>query len=431
MSNYKRFVSYLYEYVADKKTDNRGFVRIELRSGICRMQFQLKVFSLPEHTPVSVYGCTYSDGQLTGYPLGRLQAGKDGISGLLSIPERIPGTTYTILEFNGLLLTEPQGKFYCSQWDDNPMIPSQFHALSDGAEDHPSKATDTPSEAPSPQVRAGEAVVSEEETASEIPSPQVEATSEASPTQADSDSEVRSAQMEAATEASSTQAEAVTEASSTQAEAVTEVASPQVKAASEVHSAQVEAAPDVASAQAETNPEVASPQMEPDREIAPSQIETASKASAPQAETTPDAVSEASRNRGGTVQAAGSPVMDQAVSNEWAKIKKNYTPCSPFYDDEVEDCVRISIRDFPELRKYGFPLGCNQFIHHGYQNYNHLLLGRMNSSKSCEYVLGVPGVYNSNEQFMASMHGFSYFKPARLKEAPRSGRTGYWLRPIK
>lgn len=387
MSNYKRFVSYLYEYVADKKTDNRGFVRIELRSGICRMQFQLKVFSLPEHTPVSVYGCTYSDGQLTGYPLGRLQAGKDGISGLLSIPERIPGTTYTILEFNGLLLTEPQGKFYCSQWDDNPMIPSQFHALSDGTEEHPSKATDTPSEAPSPQVRAGEAVVSEEETASEIPSPQVEAASEASPTQADSDSEV--------------------------------------------HSAQVEAAPDVASAQAETNPEVASPQMEPDREIAPSQIETASKASAPQAETTPDAVSEASRNRGGTVQAAGSPVMDQTVSHEWAKIKKNYTPCSPFYDDEVEDCVRISIRDFPELRKYGFPLGCNQFIHHGYQNYNHLLLGRMNSSKSCEYVLGVPGVYNSNEQFMASMHGFSYFKPARLKEAPRSGRTGYWLRPIK
>lgn len=398
MSNYKRFVSYLYEYVADKKTDNRGFVKIELRSGICRMQFQLKVFSLPEHTPVSVYGCTYSDGRLTGYPLGRLQASKDGISGLLTIPERIPGTTYTILEFNGLLLTEPQGKFYCSQWDDNPLIPSQFQPLSESTEKQPSEAPDTPSKAPSPQVRAGEAAASQEKAAAKITSPQIETSSEASSTRAESDSEVHSAQRESAPEASSTQAES---------------------------------APEAVSSQAETNPDVASPQMESAREVASSQIETAWKASLPQTETTPDIASEDYPDRGGAVQAADSPVMDKTVSNEWAEIKKNYPPCSPFYDDEIEDCVHISIKDFPELRKYGFPLGCNQFIHHGYQNYNHLLLGRMNSSKSCEYALGVPGVYNSNEQFMASMHGFNYFKPARIKEAPRSGRTGYWLRPIK
>ncbi|WP_230398882.1 DUF6128 domain-containing protein [Novisyntrophococcus fermenticellae] len=428
MSNYKRFVSYLYEYVADKKTDNRGFVRIELRSGTCRMQFQLKVFSLPEHTPVLVYGCTYSDGRLTGYPLGRIHAGKDGISGSLTISERIPGTTYTILEFNGLLLTEPQGKFYCSQWDDNPIIPSQFQPLPDSTEEQPSETSDNHSEeTPSPQVKTGKATGSRGEAASKKTALQME-----------SASEVPSPQMEIAPEEAALQMASASEPSSPQMEIAPKEAAPQMASASEVPSPQMETAPKEAALQMASASGPSSPQMETAPEETAPQMAPASESSSEASHSDDDAYTKEQtsgeydyRGKNGAVQAADSLVMDKTVSNEWAEIKKNYPPCSPFYDDEIEDCVRISIRDFPELRKYGFPLGCNQFIHHGYQNYNHLLLGRMNSSKSCEYVLGVPGVYNSNEQFMASMHGFNYFKPARIKEAPRSGRTGYWLRPIK
>ena len=88
MSDYKRFVSYLYEYIAEKKSENRGFVKVELRSGICRMQFQLNVFSLPSQTPVTVYGFIQIGTELQGFPLGQITSGKNGISGILTFPSR-------------------------------------------------------------------------------------------------------------------------------------------------------------------------------------------------------------------------------------------------------------------------------------------------------------------------------------------------------
>ena len=75
MSDYKRFVSYLYEYIAEKKSENRGFVKVELRSGICRMQFQLNVFSLPSQTPVTVYGFIQIEQLFSG--LRNVQVGID------------------------------------------------------------------------------------------------------------------------------------------------------------------------------------------------------------------------------------------------------------------------------------------------------------------------------------------------------------------
>ena len=44
MSDYKRFVAYLYEYQNQAKGENRGFVRVEARNGTCQMGFQLRFF---------------------------------------------------------------------------------------------------------------------------------------------------------------------------------------------------------------------------------------------------------------------------------------------------------------------------------------------------------------------------------------------------
>ena len=56
MSDYKRFVAYLYEYHEQQKGENRGFVRVEVRNGTCQMAFQIKVYSLPEGSALNVYG---------------------------------------------------------------------------------------------------------------------------------------------------------------------------------------------------------------------------------------------------------------------------------------------------------------------------------------------------------------------------------------
>lgn len=44
MSGYRRFVAYVYEYEGRKKGNGKGFVKVEVRDGVCRMQFGFRVF---------------------------------------------------------------------------------------------------------------------------------------------------------------------------------------------------------------------------------------------------------------------------------------------------------------------------------------------------------------------------------------------------
>ena len=55
MSDYRRFIAYLYEYPNNRKGGCCGFVRVESQNGFCRMDFQIKSPSLPPETSVTVY----------------------------------------------------------------------------------------------------------------------------------------------------------------------------------------------------------------------------------------------------------------------------------------------------------------------------------------------------------------------------------------
>lgn len=113
----------------------------------------------------------------------------------------------------------------------------------------------------------------------------------------------------------------------------------------------------------------------------------------------------------------------------WESIRRSYPPIQPFDDGLFSECVKITPQDLPALRNLGLAVGCNQFMIHGFQNHRHLLLGRYGVQGRSGYVLGVPGLYNLNEQFMASMFGFSGFRPAPLPESYGApGKTGYWYR---
>lgn len=123
MSDYKRFISYIYEYIDQKKAANRGFVKVEIRSGVCRLQFQIKVFSLPQQTTVRVYGYRHQKDALTGQLLGELHAARSGIYECITSPAATPA-------FDGLILIDAsQGRFFATQWDDVAIVPSQFQAV--------------------------------------------------------------------------------------------------------------------------------------------------------------------------------------------------------------------------------------------------------------------------------------------------------------
>ena len=70
MSDYRRFIAYLYEYPNNRKGGCCGFVRVESQNGFCRMDFQIKSPSLPPETSVTVYGFIRRSGRMYGIPLG-------------------------------------------------------------------------------------------------------------------------------------------------------------------------------------------------------------------------------------------------------------------------------------------------------------------------------------------------------------------------
>ena len=107
-------------------------------------------------------------------------------------------------------------------------------------------------------------------------------------------------------------------------------------------------------------------------------------------------------------------------------ILSRYPSVKPFSDNEIAECIKITPDDLKYLRQNQWKLGKNSFLIHGYYNYRHLLMGRLRGGG---YILGVPGVFENQERYMANMFGFTFFKPADRERA--RPRFGYWCRRIE
>ncbi|MDO5135198.1 MAG: DUF6128 domain-containing protein, partial [Eubacteriales bacterium] len=99
-------------------------------------------------------------------------------------------------------------------------------------------------------------------------------------------------------------------------------------------------------------------------------------------------------------------------------------PCTPFPDSDFPWCSKLQPRDLPRILPRQRGLLNNRFLQYGFHNFGHILLCRRPDG---QYLLGVPGVYDQQEGFMARMFGFPYFKESPLIQVPR-GRGGYWYR---
>ena len=120
-----------------------------------------------------------------------------------------------------------------------------------------------------------------------------------------------------------------------------------------------------------------------------------------------------------------------ADTNIWKKMSGHYTKVLAF--DYDNDCEILSIKpqDIGLLPREIWVYGNNSFLLHGYYNYRHLILAKLQDpQKAPRYLLGVPGHYFSNEKYMASMFGFPHFVLAR-KQPQGDGRFGYWYTDIR
>ena len=79
--------------------------------------------------------------------------------------------------------------------------------------------------------------------------------------------------------------------------------------------------------------------------------------------------------------------------------------------------------DLIALQQAGWQVGRSSFLLHGFYQYHHLLLARKADGS---FVLGVPGLQNPQECYMAQTFGFPDFKTAKWKDHGRP--FGYYYK---
>lgn len=340
MSEYQRFVSYIYEYQNHKKTRNCGFTRVEIREELCRLELHMRLPQYP-FTPVfQVFAFVPTGMQLLGILLGNASYQQGTVYAQFYFPtQNINNQGYTTNELGGVLIRCDTGKVYATSWKDVPIDPENFYLPTDESEQEESMI---------PQITAASLH--------------------------DEDSPVTPYQEDYP----------VSDLSGTLPDAL--------------------------------------PQTPP---VTP--VDTDENAS-PNILTTPETDNPESTSTD-TLQENKDTIPSKLFSPQWQEIQNRYPQIQPFFDDELQDCVRITLKDLPDLLRLSFPISNNAMLQYSYHTYQHLLLGRRITGNSTHYILGMPGIYNDKERTIASVFGYPYFKPAR-NDFFCPGQFGYWYQII-
>lgn len=115
------------------------------------------------------------------------------------------------------------------------------------------------------------------------------------------------------------------------------------------------------------------------------------------------------------------------ISDTTLRLMEQRAKLPDFENHEIYDCVRIEPKDIGLLDMDNWRLGVNSFLTHGYYNYKYLMLGKLRFQDGViKAVLGVPGVYDNKEQYIAKIFGFDLFVPLKHTNI-KTGNFGYWI----
>jgi len=120
----------------------------------------------------------------------------------------------------------------------------------------------------------------------------------------------------------------------------------------------------------------------------------------------------------------------QAVRESDDKYFAPFPKINPFEDKTVVMCAKMKPKDIGILPKEVWDFSNNSFLLHGYYSYKHIIFAKLMDQGGTHYILGVPGVFNNKERFVAKMFGFTNFKSAK-KQALGQGDFGYWYAAVK
>lgn len=393
MAEYRRFISYMYLYEDGRKTINSGFVRVESRDGQCRVSVHMTGIYGSENSSYRVYMLIRESNGYIGIAVGELTIRQQsGNVELVMDSEHLMGTEYGLSRISGMVLLGENGRIYGTRWDDEPLETDKFvngEQLSGIL------------------VRFGDS--DSDEAASEaVDRADIERNSE-------NTAEDRAGEADMAQIADSHNLQEVAQQDSVQ--------------------------------HADENPLISEEELilEADLEKA-MELKNTKKDFPENAEKSvlvaSDAVLEEAEFMQETEQTQERPM------NAYDLLMSQLPQMYPFEDDSVAACVRLELQDIGRMPMPCWIYGSNSFLLHGYYCYRHLILvkverksdkedkesiserGTNNAGSEVVYLLGVPGIWQHREQYMASMFGFRKFRPVS-RENQGSGAFGYWCVELK
>lgn len=109
--------------------------------------------------------------------------------------------------------------------------------------------------------------------------------------------------------------------------------------------------------------------------------------------------------------------------DKWKQLCRSYPVVHPF--SSKRGFISVTLQDFIILQEKYQRLVHNSFLLHGYYNYGHLILGKLEDKAEAPYYIGVPGVYYEREKRAAKMFGFVGFEGT--DHVIENGSYGYYM----
>lgn len=108
------------------------------------------------------------------------------------------------------------------------------------------------------------------------------------------------------------------------------------------------------------------------------------------------------------------------------RILRSFPVMYPFKSGDIEESVRIEPKDIGCMPIRLWSFANNRFLLHGYYCYKHLIFAKLCNG---HYALGVPGVYSEQESKRAAAFSFNKFQPLGPGKVIY-GVFGYWITEI-
>ena len=418
MADYKRLVSYIYNYEYGQRKNNVGFSRVESRSGKCKVTIHVRL-SVASNQPVKVYLIHRDGGTLEGVLLGEMFS-KNGTGDFRveTDSSSLMGTRYGLEDICGIILYVSQNLFLGSQWDDKPISLTDFFVydekkhqlMSDMANEEKTDDYDSIQVSPQPV----EDQIMEEMLAREVKNNEEKASNSESSEQ--DNFETTRVMKEVPKE------EIMNAADLLHSQGIQTDINDKLE---EESATSVEVMPDSKSeeqveAQEYSEDIVTEKAVEEDL-----QAEEDEEDSIEEDDDSNQVYMQSCGGECGTEKTAMPPSCPKCVEQMFANF-----PCvEPFGKKNTSKWTKIEPKDIGVLPVEVWILANNSFLLHGYYNYRHLLFGAIPVSTGWQYVIAVPGTFHNTEKTMAAMFGFDRFLSTKQEQA-EVGDFGYWIQQV-